>query len=175
MSGLSLRTVQRLEAGHRVSYASLRALATAFQIDVDSLERELYAMNKSAEDDFVEVPRWLRIMADRMSFGGPRLTRKDFRLVELFCIACAGIAFAASFFVSEYGRAQAVRALAIMPMFAGYLVSLNIRVLDKYKLWPGSKNALSETPRTWRSTTAEYVFFLAMGSAGIVAIIWLSS
>ena len=40
MSGLSVRTVQRLEAGHRVSYASLRALATAFKTDVDLLERD---------------------------------------------------------------------------------------------------------------------------------------
>jgi len=31
MSGLSLRTVQRLDAGDRVSYASLRALAAAFK------------------------------------------------------------------------------------------------------------------------------------------------
>ena len=34
-SGLSLRTIQRLEAGHRVSYASLRTLAAALQMDVE--------------------------------------------------------------------------------------------------------------------------------------------
>ena len=32
LSGLSLRTIQRLEAGHRVSYASLRALAATIEI-----------------------------------------------------------------------------------------------------------------------------------------------
>ena len=37
LSGLSLRTIQRLEAGHRVSYASLRALAITFEMDVDAL------------------------------------------------------------------------------------------------------------------------------------------
>lgn len=74
MSGLSLRTVQRLEAGHRVSYASLRALAATFEIDVDSLERELYAMNKPT-DDFVEIPRWVRLLNDGLWFGGPRLSR----------------------------------------------------------------------------------------------------
>ena len=68
MSGLSLRTVQRLEAGHRVSYASLRALATAFATDVDLLERELYAVNKPTEE-FVEIPRWVRLMSDRRVFG----------------------------------------------------------------------------------------------------------
>lgn len=46
MSGLSLRTIQRLDAGHRVSYASLRALAGTFEMDVDLLERELYAVNR---------------------------------------------------------------------------------------------------------------------------------
>lgn len=68
MSGLGLRTVQRLQAGHRVSYASLRALAATFEIDVDLLERELYAMNKPA-DDFVEIPRWIRLLNDRLWFG----------------------------------------------------------------------------------------------------------
>ena len=77
MSGLSLRTVQRLEAGHRVSYASLRALAVTFQIDVDLLERELYAVNKPA-DDFVEIPRWVRIMDDTRWFGSPGPTRRAF-------------------------------------------------------------------------------------------------
>jgi len=69
MSGLSLRTVQRLDAGHRVSYASLRALAATFEIDVDQLERELYAVNKTT-DDFVEVPRWVRILDDTRWLGG---------------------------------------------------------------------------------------------------------
>lgn len=63
MSGLSLRTIQRAEAGHRVSYASLRALAMIFEMDVDLLERELYAVNPSAED-FVEIPRWVRLFRD---------------------------------------------------------------------------------------------------------------
>ena len=36
-SGLSLRTIQRVEAGHRVRYASLRALAATFEMDVDLL------------------------------------------------------------------------------------------------------------------------------------------
>ena len=70
MSGLSLRTIQRLEAGHRVSYASLRALAATFEIDVDLLERELYAVNNST-DDFVEIPRWVRLLDGRRWFGGP--------------------------------------------------------------------------------------------------------
>ena len=44
-TGLSLRTIQRVEAGHRVGYASMRALAAHFQIDVDTLEQSLYGMD----------------------------------------------------------------------------------------------------------------------------------
>jgi len=58
---LSLRTIQRVEAGHRVSYASLRALAVAFNLNVDLLERELYAMN-TTKDEYFERPLWVRFM-----------------------------------------------------------------------------------------------------------------
>ena len=51
-----------MEAGHRVSYASLRALAATFEMDADLLERELYAMNNKSTDDFVEAPRWVRLL-----------------------------------------------------------------------------------------------------------------
>src|SRR3984893_64347 len=101
MSGLSLRTVQRLEAGHRVSYASLRALAANLEIDVDSLERELYAVNKST-DDFVEIPRWLRLLDGKRWFGGPGLSRRDVHVIEALCVACAVIVFSASFLLAPH-------------------------------------------------------------------------
>ncbi|WP_435785470.1 helix-turn-helix domain-containing protein [Cellvibrio sp.] len=63
-AGLSLRTIQRVEAGHRVSYASLRALAATFEINVDLLEQELYAMNNT-KDDYIERP--LCIMGEAYS------------------------------------------------------------------------------------------------------------
>ncbi|HTR01242.1 MAG TPA: helix-turn-helix transcriptional regulator, partial [Candidatus Acidoferrum sp.] len=68
---LSLRTIQRVEAGHRVSYASLRALAATFDINVDLLEQELYAMN-TTKDEYIEKPLWVRLI-----FGLPSLGRLD--------------------------------------------------------------------------------------------------
>ena len=61
ITGLSLRTIQRVEYGHRVSYSSLRKLSAAFDIDVDILEREIYAMNDKS-DDFNETPLWIRLV-----------------------------------------------------------------------------------------------------------------
>ena len=97
MSGLSLRTIQRLEAGHRVSYASLRSLAVTLQMDVDALERELYAM-KTTSDDFVEIPRWVRRLRTGMfGFGTPPVSRRQAFTLEAVCVAIGLGLLAASF------------------------------------------------------------------------------
>ena len=172
MSGLSLRTVQRLEAGHRVSYASLRTLAAAVKTDVDLLERELYAVNQST-DEFIEIPRWVRLLKDRFWFGGPRLRRLDILLIEAFCIVGAVMTLAVSILVPLGARVSVVRVSAVVPLACGYLTAVSIRTSDRYRLWPGSDNASPETPRTWQSIAAEYAFFIGVGLFGMVMAAWL--
>lgn len=171
MSGLSLRTVQRLEAGHRVSYASLRALATTFEIDVDLLELELYAV-KDSTDEFVEVPRWIRLSTPRW-YGGPHLSRRDHLVIEAIFIVCAVIAFAASFLVTKDRLANALLGCAIALLVACYISAVTTRIGDRYKLWPGSRNAAMENPRTWRTITAEYTFIFGMGFLSVALFVWL--
>jgi hypothetical protein len=159
-----------LEAGHRVSYASLRALAAAFDIDVDSLERELYAVRNST-DDFVEIPRWVRVLSGRRWFGGPGLSRRDVLLIEAFCVMCAVVALSASFLVTGNARVPLARITAFA-FGCCYLTAGNIRLMDRYRLWPDSENAPPGSPRTWRTITAEYVFMLGVALLGIAAL-WL--
>ena len=173
MSGLSLRTIQRAEAGHRVGYASLRSLAVTLEMDVDILERELYAMSKSTED-FVEIPRWLRVLDGKRWFGGAGLSRRDVHIVEAFCLSCTVIVFAASFLVVPH-LAHVFRTAAAITLVSSYLVSVNIRMIDRYRLWPGDRNAPEshKYPRTWRTITAEYAFLFGVGIAGTVIFCWL--
>jgi transcriptional regulator with XRE-family HTH domain len=176
MSGLSLRTVQRLDAGHRVSYASLRALAATFEIDVDLLERELYAMNKPT-DDFVEVPRWVRILDDTRWFGGPGLSRRDAHLLEAIIAGCVVILFVASFLVSSEGVAKILRAGAVIELVAAYMVSRYIRVSDKYRLWSGANGGATEPKqirRIWKSIAAEYSYFFGVGLLSVVIVCWVT-
>ena len=133
LSGLSLRTVQRLEAGHRVSYASLRALAISFNTNPDLLEQELYAM-KNPDGDFVEIPRWIRAL-NAWPFEGKRLSRKEVLAVELLCIVLALSVFSVSFLVVPETKANVVRAGAAVAFAAAYLVSVFVRILDGYNLW----------------------------------------
>lgn len=176
ISGLSLRTVQRLDAGHRVSYASLRALAAAFDGDVDALERQLYAVNKPTED-FVEMPRWVRLLDDTRRFGGAGLSRRDAYWVEAFCVACAVMAFVASLLVASAGTAQAVRVGAVVALACGYLVSAFVRIVDAYLRWPGAGEASSESrppPWTWRNRAIGYVYLAGVGVLGAVVFYWLA-
>jgi hypothetical protein len=136
------------------------------------LERELYAMNKPT-DDYVEIPRWVRLLDGKRWFGGPGLSRRDVHVIEAFCLACAIIVFAVSFMVSSNATAKVLRTCALLALVCGYLVSVNIRLGDTYKLWPGARGAPSESQqlhRTWRSRAGEYTCLFGVGILGTVII-----
>ncbi len=134
---LSLRTIQRVEAGHRISYASLRALATTFDINVDLLERELYAMN-TTKDDYIEKPLWIRLILALPSLG--KLDRSGLIRHEVSLVAYAFFAFAASFFVprvetihSHLTTTDLLHISAFAALFIAYLASVIPRYREKFK------------------------------------------
>jgi len=136
---LSLRTIQRVEAGHRVSYSSLRALAATFDVNVDLLERELYAMNTS-KDEFIEKPLWTRLVLGLPSLR--RLGRSDLLRHEAVLVAYALFAFATSFIVPRVTFAfwnvttvDAMHFSAFSALFCAYIVSITPRLRDKFNTW----------------------------------------
>ena len=48
IADLNVRTIQRVEAGHGASFETLKALASAFETDVDALLVRLDAFGQSA-------------------------------------------------------------------------------------------------------------------------------
>lgn len=135
-SGLSLRTIQRVEAGHRISYASLRAIADVFEVDVDKLELELYAMDKTSKD-YRELPLWVRLMLGR---GWVSSSRRELLFTEIILVALGallvGLWIANSFWQLIYDpTGSALYAGLLMFLFA-YLTSVCIRVGDRYSAWP---------------------------------------
>jgi len=164
MSGLSLRTIQRAEAGHRVSYASLRALALIFEMDVDLLERELYAVNPSTED-FVEIPRWVRLFRDASRgawMGAKPRSRRQAHIEEAICIGGGVLFLAASFFVPPRPIGTVLRVSAAFMLVCGYLSSVGTRIFDTYRLWPSTEIPWSQwrPARTVRATIGFYAFTL---------------
>lgn len=75
-----------------------------------------------------------------------------------------GIAFlGASFFVPHLLMTLLRVATGFM-LACGYLFSLSIRIVDMYKLWPGTEISLREwrPVRTLRMTVIDYTFVLAV-------------
>lgn len=136
---LSLRTIQRVEAGHRVSYASLRALAATFDVNVDLLERELYAM-KTSKDEYIEKPLWVRLVLNLPSLS--RLGRPGIIRHEACLVAYAFFAYASSFIVPrvEFGfwgltTVDALHFSAFSALFVAYIASITLRLRDKFNTW----------------------------------------
>ncbi|MFT4925341.1 MAG: transcriptional regulator with XRE-family HTH domain [Phenylobacterium sp.] len=140
---LSLRTVQRAESGHRVGYASLRALAKAFDTDADSLERELYSMDKIVKD-YQDFPLWLRLY---IGSGWFTASRKEFQKIELFFLVvgsfCGLIWLTNTLWVYAPQLPQWIQAVGTFAGFFGaYNSSVTIRVGDKYDIWSRLESTL---------------------------------
>ncbi len=135
-AGLSLRTIQRVEAGHRISYASLRALADVFEVDVDKLELELYAVDKTSKN-YKELPLWVRLMLGR---GWVSSSRRELRFTEIVLVIVGAllvvVSLANSFWPLIHDpKGSALYTGLLMFLFA-YLISVCIRVGDNYSAWP---------------------------------------
>jgi len=136
--GLSLRTIQRVESGHRVSFSSLRSLASAFEIDVDKLERELYAM-VNISDDFIEVPLWVRVSMGRGWFSA---SRREHQKIEVFFLISGLVFCILSMFLPERPTPlfniqidHLILSGGLLQFFGAYWMSLKLRLGDKYQLW----------------------------------------
>lgn len=130
---LSLRTIQRVESGHRVSFASLRALASTFAIDVDELERQLYSLDK-ASSQYGSHPLWLRLYLGQGWFSA---SRRELKKIEMFFLIMA-MAIGGVGLVTGY-LAMPVYKVAIFGFIAcllgAYNASVSIRVGDKFDVW----------------------------------------
>jgi transcriptional regulator with XRE-family HTH domain len=50
MSGLNVRTIQRVESGHNASFESLKCLAAALEVDISTLNQEKIMMDKKSDN-----------------------------------------------------------------------------------------------------------------------------
>jgi transcriptional regulator with XRE-family HTH domain len=137
LSGLSLRTVQRIEADNKAGYESLRALALAFEIDVSALELEL-AMDKSSKG-WRKRPGWVRAIF----FGSGRILMdsRQFLFLEIFAVfggiafVVVGLLFTDGTFAPESAKVPMLL-FGSMMFLCAYLTSLFIRIGDRYSVWP---------------------------------------
>ena len=127
MSGLNVRTIQRIESGHNASLESLKCLASALEVDIETLNQETFTMDKDTVG-WQNLPLWLKcwFFLNFLSVRTRRtVARRIYVLSHLF-----GFTFCALGFVSEASLAGGLILLA-----NAYLFALLIWQGDKYGIW----------------------------------------
>jgi len=128
-SGLSVRTIQRIEGGHKASLESLKSLAAALEADVSTLQQEITVIDKTTEK-WQSLPWWIRL-----NFWGSNMPVLGFSRRKL--LVRAEITAAVS------GALLLVAGVFVLPALAGgaamlviaYYLAVLTRVADRYEIW----------------------------------------
>ena len=127
IAGLSVRTIQRIEAGGKASSESLTALASVLEVDTSTLEQEVTVIDKTTED-WEKVPLWLRAYF----IGSTRLKIPERKLnlrTEQFCVLLGVVLI----LVSPFNERAFESSFVLFT--TAYIVSLFTRAGDKYSIW----------------------------------------
>lgn len=127
MSGLNVRTIQRIESGHNASVESLKCLASVLEVDVQTLTRERLMVDKNS-DVWRNLPFWLKwwFFFNYLSF---KPLRKSTIRGLAFCHLC-GFGFCAWALIDPKALLPGLAML-----FAAYAFNLLIWQGDKYGIW----------------------------------------
>lgn len=136
MSGLNVRTIQRIESGQKPSLESLKCLASVLEVDIPTLNQETFMIDKNTAN-WQSLPFWLKCC-----FSFNLLTiqpiRSTARRVEVLS-HISGFLFCALGLVN-----QAALAGGLMMLSNAYLFSLLVWQGDKYGIWYESLDANSK-------------------------------
>lgn len=118
LSGLSIRTIQRVESGQSASLETLKSLASVFDVEISKLTEEITMIDKKSEV-WRSQPWWFRWSF----FGVP--SRRVQLVLELLALF-VGIV---SIFVADNPR------LAPAFILAAYFTGWTVRYGDSKKVW----------------------------------------
>lgn len=105
VAGLNLRTIQRIEKSGTASLQSTRALAAAFDLDVQDLDRKEQRMSPCPECRSDEIYSY-REPVDSTTIGGellPKLAPGSFSSAKILPVVCASCGYL-RFFADDDAR-----------------------------------------------------------------------
>ena len=121
-TGLSIRTIQRVESGQNASVETLKSLASVFEVDISKLTKEIKVIDKKSEH-WKAQPWWFRAYA----FGGG--SRKIHVWMELIGLLFTVIVTIMSYFDPAHTK------VALFFMYLIYINSSFIKYGDKNQSW----------------------------------------
>lgn len=123
MSGLNVRTIQRIESGHKASVESLKCLAAVFEVNLATLEQETFMIDKHS-DNWKRLPLWLKCCFT-LNFLVAQPARKTARRIVI-ASHVSGFLFCLLGLVSDAS-------------LAGGLIMLSIAYLFQLLTWQGDQ------------------------------------
>ncbi|OUS21707.1 transcriptional regulator ['Osedax' symbiont bacterium Rs2_46_30_T18] len=136
MSGLNVRTIQRIESGKNASVESLKCLSSTLEVDLSTLNQQKFAIDKTSEN-WRNLPLLLKIwfIFNFLQFRPNRETAQRVEVVShssgfIFC--CLGL-------VNE-----AALVGGLMMLTTGYLFHLLKWQGDKYGIWFERQSAIGK-------------------------------
>jgi transcriptional regulator with XRE-family HTH domain len=139
MSGLSVRTIQRIESGHSASLESLKCLAAALEVDISTINQEKFMIDKQS-DNWRRLPTGLKWLF-AFNFFSLRPSRSAAGRVEVVSHVF-GFAFCVLGVVSEPALVG-----GIIMLSNAYLFRLLIWLGDRYGAWYDNAH-FSDSPNT---------------------------
>jgi len=127
MSGLNVRTIQRIESGQNASVESLKCLAAALEVDVPTLNQETFMIDRNSEN-WKNLPLLLKCWFV-LNFLQMQPTRQSAKRIEIIA-HISGFIFCCLGFVSE-----AALAGGLIMFSSAYLFHLLKWQGDKYNIW----------------------------------------
>lgn len=121
-SGLSIRTIQRVESGQSASLETLKSLASVFEVDISKLTEEITMIDKQSEH-WKGQPWWFRTWA-----WGSR-SRKAGVWFELSFLVFAVVISIISYFDPSK------TSFALIVMYFLYIHTVYMRYGDKNRSW----------------------------------------
>jgi len=118
MSGLSVRTIQRVENGQKASLETLKCLASVFEVDIEKLTEEITVIDKESAA-WKSQPWWFRV-----NFIGIR-SRRTVLIVEVLVLVLG--------FISWIVRPDTLVTPTIF--LSAYLTGWLVRYGDAKKAW----------------------------------------
>ena len=139
MSGLSVRTIQRIESGHSPSVESLKCLASVLEVDVSTLNQEKFMIDKKS-DNWQKLPFFLRCWFS-LNFFSLRPSRSAARNIEIVSHVF-GFAFCVLGLINEPALVG-----GIIMLSNAYFFRLHTWLGDKYGAWYDNAD-LANPPNT---------------------------
>lgn len=127
MSGLNVRTIQRIESGQKPSLESLKCLAAALDVDISTINQEKFMIDKRS-DNWTTLPLFLKCWFV-FNFLQTRPTRRSAARIEIighvsgFTFCCLGL-------INEAALVGGLMMLSIAYLYRGLIWQG-----DQYGIW----------------------------------------